>query len=151
MPIAIDADSVTRMAQGLRLVRALVALCAIVAYGAPAFAHAGHRAEQSAAAAHAEQPPCAHHTAGASLVAGPAGAEHAEHQPSSAPKCPGHRDGSVWCCVAMCHAALPLADSAAAWLPQPHISSDRRIVEAVGSTFVTRLERPPKLTAAPIG
>ena len=141
------------MSRWLRFLRTVMALCAIVAYALPAATHgapAGH-------ADHAAQPgstsPCAHDPGAVDHHVHATAAADGEHAnvPDAPAKCPGHKEGSVSCCVAMCHAALPMAECAAPWVPWLRASSHSRIVDSAGPTFITRLDRPPKPGVAPIG
>jgi hypothetical protein len=116
------------MSRLCRLLRTLLALCAMVAYGLPAAAHISP-AEAAMHSGATAATPCDHH-----------GAEESE-----APvKCPGHKEGTVSCCVAMCHAALPLPDIPAGWLVAPRVASEARTATLVTPAFISRLDRPPK-------
>ena len=99
----------------------------MVAYGLPAAAHtsaAGPAMHNAAPAA----TPCDHHGA----------------EPEVPVKCPGHKEGTISCCVAMCHAALPLPDVPAGWLVELRAASEARTATLVTPAFITRLDRPPK-------
>jgi hypothetical protein len=139
------------MKRWLHLLRTVMALCAIVAYGLPvvthgAVAHDGAHAGQQHATVPCDHDSAADHHAYDGSVS---------HQHDAAPdepaKCPTNKDGSASCCVAMCHAALPMPDYAAPWVPQLRAASDSRIIDRAGPTFITRLDRPPKPIGAPIG
>ncbi len=123
----IDADSLRGMSRLWRVLRTFVALCAIVAYGLPAAAHAS-AAEPAAHDAAPAATPCDHHGA----------------EPEAPVKCPGHKEGTVSCCVAMCHAVLPLPDVPAGWFVTLRAASEARTPALVTPAFITRLDRPPK-------
>lgn len=139
------------MKQWLHVLRTVMALCAVVAYGFPVVTHGASVHHAPHAGQHQASVPCAHDSA----------TDHHEHEravgassdaaPGEPVKCPGHKEGSVSCCVAMCHAALPMPEFAAPWVPPLRAASDSRIIDLVGPTFITRLDRPPKPSGAPIG
>ena len=140
------------MKRWLHLLRTMMALCAIVAYGFPVVTHGAVAHHAAPAAQQLSTMPCDH---------GSAADHHHMHEravgdssdaaPGEPVKCPGHKEGSTSCCVAMCHAALPMPECAALWVPPLRAASDNLIIDPVGPTFITRLDRPPKPSAALIG
>jgi hypothetical protein len=142
------------MGRWLRYLRTVMALCAVIAYALPAVTHAAPRAEAQTTPHAVAMTPCHGHAASDQPAdqntPGIADATQAP-APAAPAKCPAHKDGATSCCVAMCHAALPLPVVAAPWLAPAKAASDGHIVDSLGPTLITRLDRPPKATDQPHG
>lgn len=140
------------MNRWLRYLRTVMALCAVIAYTLPAATHAATRSQAETTPQAVAVPPCHGHPAdhAGQNAPGIADAAHAP-APAAPAKCPAHKDGATSCCVAMCHAALPLPVIAAPWLAPSSAASDNHIVDSLGPTLITRLDRPPKVSGQPLG
>jgi hypothetical protein len=142
------------MGRWLRYLRTAMALCTIAAYALPAATHAAPRDHAQATPEAVAAPPCHGHAASDQPADqnAPGIADAAQAPVPAAPaKCPAHKDGATSCCVAMCHAALPLPIVVAPWLAPSSTASDSHIVDSLGPTLITRLDRPPKASVQPHG
>ena len=132
-----------------RFLHVLLAWLAIVAYVTPVAAHSALSAHTHATAGIGHG--CSGHEEQATSA-------HATHM--SAPEvdaadtdgtCGDHQAVPMACCVAMCTPALPSPALIALWTPVLHATSDRPVAHGIVAAFITRLDRPPKPSVAPIG